>query len=205
MAILAACSNSAAAEKRVLRQQILAARRAMPRAAQQAASAVLRQKIAALPLFQNARTVAAFAPMESEPDIWPLLESCWHSGKTVALPRVREARRMDFHAVSSRRELEEGYKGIMQPPGHFPVLQPQALDFMIVPAAAADRRRYRLGYGGGFYDTFMAQLTHATTCAPVFACQLIPKVPAEAHDKQVDIVFSDNADSADNATGGING
>ena len=192
-AISAVYSDSTAEEKRYWRRQTLAARRAMPTELRREESAVLCQKIAECPLFINARRIAAFAPMETEPDIWPVIESCWNSGKTIALPRVRAPRQMDFHAVSSRQGLEKGFKDILQPPKNFPIINAEMFDFMIVPAAAVDSRRYRLGYGGGFYDTFMAQLTHATTCAPVFTRQIIRQVPVEPHDLQVDFIFSGGA------------
>ncbi|MBE8158336.1 MAG: 5-formyltetrahydrofolate cyclo-ligase [Betaproteobacteria bacterium] len=190
-AISAVCSNSPVAEKRFWRQQVLSARRRMTKSRRRAGGAALCQKIIEFPAFAAAQCVAAFAPMETEPDIWPVIEHCWKSGKTVALPRVREARQLTFHAVSSRQGLEKNAWGIFEPPQNFPEIGAHVFDFVIVPAVAADSRRRRLGYGGGFYDTFVAKLTHATTCAPIFDCQLIAQTPAEPHDAQIDFVFLD--------------
>lgn len=163
----------------------------MKESERRAASAALCRKITGFPAFLDAKVVAAYAPMQTEPDIWPVIEYCWESGKTVALPRVRAEREMTFHAVSSRAGLKKSAGGILEPPENFPAIGAHLFDFVIVPAAAADPRRYRLGYGGGFYDAFMAKLTHATTCAPVFDCQLIRRAPAEPHDLQIDFIFSD--------------
>ncbi|MGI9306278.1 MAG: 5-formyltetrahydrofolate cyclo-ligase [Gammaproteobacteria bacterium] len=186
-------ADSPTAEKRFWRRQTLAARRNLPAAARQTASAALCRRIIALPAFAAARRVAAFAPLEDEVNIWPVIENCWQNGKTVALPRVRAwtGREMSFHAVSSRRGLEESRRGILQPPADFPIIAPHLFDFVIVPAAAADSRGYRLGYGGGFYDTFIPLARAATTCAPIFGCQCIDRTPVEPHDQQIDFIFSE--------------
>ena len=182
------------AAKRALRRQILSVRGAMPPAARAAASERICAHLMQTPELQRAKCVAAFAPTEEEADIRPLLSACRRDGKQVALPRVCGERRLAFHFVSEdgAARLRPGYKNILQPPEDFPVAPPQMFDFAIIPAVAVDSRLFRLGYGGGFYDILMADMSFtAFACAAVFRCQRVAEVPAEKHDRRVNRVFSE--------------
>ena len=187
-AALADCSKA----KSALRKEVVSARRHMTPVAKADASAKVCAQLMQAPEFIKARCVAAFAPMEEEVNIWPLIEACWHEGKKVALPHVLSARKMSFHMTTDARGLEKGFKNILQPPITHAQIAPQLFDFAIIPAVAVDSRRYRLGYGGGFYDIFMNELDcAAVTCATVFRCQRVVEVPLEAHDKQVNMIISE--------------
>ena len=64
-------------------------------------------------------------------------------------------------------------------------------DFVLIPAVAVDKKYHRLGYGGGFYDTFLASLNNTFTCATVFQCQIVNDVPQDVHDQTVQHVITD--------------
>lgn len=193
-ATLAASSNPSrlSRQKSVLRKRILATRHKMGTPLREKASRRICSQIAALPAFQQATVIAAFAPMEEEVNIWPLLTDCWKNNKQLFFPRVTGKRQLQFHQVLARHELQIGFKGIAEPYPHSVVIQKsQLFDFAIIPAVAVDAAHYRLGYGGGFYDTFMFGLSSTFSCAPVFSCQKVSCVPAESHDRPVFFVFSE--------------
>jgi 5-formyltetrahydrofolate cyclo-ligase len=83
-------------------------------------------------------------------------------------------------------------------PGAFGVLEPldtpaimrEEIDLAIVPALAASRDGFRLGYGGGYYDAFLAGLG-ATIVCPVFDACLVDSLPQEPHDEPVDIIVTE--------------
>ncbi len=185
-------SDNIKADKHALRQQVFAARCAMSSAARQTAANSICQQIMQLPSFLAARCVAAFAPMEYEVDIWQIIDECCRQNKTVGLPRMKPNRQLSFHMLGERNLLEVGAKNILQPPAEWPLISPTQFDFLLIPAVAIDKQKTRLGYGGGFYDTFITAINNAAvSCAPVFRCQKIAQVPTEAHDKQVDFIFSE--------------
>ena len=62
----------------------------------------------------------------------------------------------------------------------------------LVPGAVFDREKDRMGYGKGFYDRFLEKCTKVTAVALAFACQIAKKVPAEAHDRKVDMIITEN-------------
>ena len=80
--------------------------------------------------------------------------------------------------------------------GHFGISQPEILgptadaklDCMILPAIALDESGFRLGYGFGYYDRFLAcQQKQITTIGVAYACNRIKKLPHDEHDKPCDI------------------
>lgn len=171
------------AEKARLRREVLARRDALPADYRRAASEAICAQIIALPPFAAAATVAAFYPMATEVNIRPLITAAIAAGKTLALPRVAAARQLSFHRYSGDSdELQQGYAGIFEPSARAPLVAISAFDFILVPAAAADARGARLGYGGGFYDRALAAAAAATACIPLFRCQIVEKVPRENHD-----------------------
>ena len=157
------------------------------------ASQRICERLLALPAYQQATVVAVFYPMPEEVDIWPAIQHGWKTHKTLAFPRVSNSkqREMCFHRVDNRSSFIAGYHNIMEPPVTAPVISAQDVDFAIVPALAVDEKKYRLGYGGGFYDKFLARLKNAISCAPVFLCQQVPLIVCEAHDMTVDIVIAE--------------
>lgn len=160
--------------------------------AKESAAAAIGEKIMNLHAFTRARCIAAFAAMEEEVNIWPLIRHCWATGKTVALPRLAGPRQLTFHAVTATQSLQKSDKNILQPLAEVPIISPKLFDFAFIPAVAVDNAFFRLGYGGGFYDTFMPLLDGtAVTCTPLFCCQRVAHVPRQSHDARVDIVFSE--------------
>lgn len=182
-------------QKSILRQDILRQRAAMGTAARARASAAICRQLRALPAYRRARTVAAFAPMAEEPDIWPLLEDGIDGDKCFALPRVadRATRQLRFYRYRGRAALRAGFKGILEPPpaDHDEILiSSQTFDFLIIPAVGVDDAHRRLGYGGGFYDKVLVECLAATSCAPVFICQRRAVIPCEKHDKSITFIVS---------------
>lgn len=68
----------------------------------------------------------------------------------------------------------------------FPVLDPQTIDIVVVPLVAFDSEFNRLGYGGGNYDEFLAELPeHTHVVGVAFSEQAVEEVPTEEHDQKL--------------------
>lgn len=161
--------------------------------ARKQASEKISEKILRLTEYQQATTIAAFAPMPEEVDIWHVIENAVAAAKTVALPRIVNFGdgKMTFHRLQNRAELVAGAKGITEPPPTAPLIKNQLFDFLLIPAVAVDSNNHRLGYGGGFYDIFLSRQKVAFSCAPVFRCQLVDALPSEPHDKKIRLVITE--------------
>ena len=106
------------------------------------------------------------------------------------LPRVRPDHTLDHHAVRGPDELTPGPFGIAEPRPSCPTVAPAALDVILVPGVAFDRAGGRLGYGGGFYDRFLAACT-GPRLGLAFALQLVACVPREAHDLPLAVLVTE--------------
>lgn len=149
----------------------------------------IRKQVLALPEFTSARWIYTYIDYKNEVMTGKLIEEAWKLGKRVASPKV-EGKDMVFYEISGWEDLCSGYMGIREPKeGLPPVRQEQAL--MIMPGVAFDSHRHRLGYGGGFYDRYLAAYRGITTAALAFEFQMFPEVPREATDILPDYLITE--------------
>ncbi len=162
------------------------------------ASLEICRRAAALPVFREARALAVFAPLPTEPEILPLIEEAWAEKKTVAFPlmgRRGEVPHLEWQVARGWEELVlTGPFGVREPdPALCPLLDPLELDCIFTPGLAFDPRGHRLGRGGGYYDTALAQLDVGTPRVGLFfACQRVEEVPRDAHDQVLTSVVTEN-------------
>lgn len=145
--------------------------------------AALESKINA----ENAKIVHAYIPMGAEINIQPLLEKLIAKGITVITPKTLPKPIMENRILTSFDELEKGIFGTTHPAS--PIEYNGNFDFIIIPGLAFDKNNYRLGYGGGYYDTFLAQHPTAFKQGIFYPFQEVPTVPTETHDIQLDDVL----------------
>jgi 5-formyltetrahydrofolate cyclo-ligase len=138
-------------------------------------------------------TVAAFWPLEGEPDLRPLLEQWVENGTEVCLPCVTApAQPLEFRNWTPSVPMHEGAYGIPEPAAGSPARVP---DVILVPTLGYTERADRLGYGGGYYDRTLAALAEAghkpITIGVAWTEGRLPKnyQPA-AHDMRLDAVLT---------------
>lgn len=123
-----------------------------------ALGAGMARALFALPRWQAARSVLAFAALPDEPDTGPMLARALAEGKRLFLPRVTGKTAMEWVEIPGLDLLQPGVFGIPEPPASLPpVSPPESGALALVPCLAAGRDGVRLGRGGGYYDRFLAQ------------------------------------------------
>ena len=146
-------------------------------------------KVAALPEFQVASAVMAFVGTNGEPDTDPLFARLARDGTRLLLPRVQDG---EIVVCSGDDPRSPSRFGISEPTG--PALPLDVVQFVIVPGLAFTADGARLGYGGGFYDRFLARLAQECPGVPnaavCFTEQLVDTLPMEPHDVRVQRVIS---------------
>ena len=157
-------------------------------------SARIREHMLTMDRIRTARSVMLYLPARGEVDTWPLLDHFWTRGSEVLLPRCCNGRPgiMEAYAVTSRDELGPGCFGLIEPRSDLarPVPAPEP-EVILVPALAFDRRGYRLGFGGGYYDRFLPTLTCTPwLVGPAYGFQLLDEVPVEPWDCPVQLVVT---------------
>ena len=179
-----------AAEKAAWRERFQALRRALPPPARAAASARIVAAVRALPEARAARVVHVFWPLADEVDVRGLALGWRAEGKVVALPAVAGARRLTHREFGGASALVAGPWGTREPAPDAPAVEPAEVDLVVVPALALGRDGTRLGYGGGFYDAFLAE-TPALRVGVAFGHAVVASVPSEPHDARLAVVVSE--------------
>lgn len=171
--------------KQELRRQWLRRREALDAAVVRKHSLEICRHLHRHPLYREAKRVLYTMPHRNEVDLRLLMEWAWQEEKGVILPRaLKEERTLHLYRVQGWDELSLGAFGIMEPAG-LPHTEVKAaeVDLALVPGVAFDRRGYRLGYGGGYFDRFFADEGKNTVALGVaYAFQIVPTVFPEAHD-----------------------
>ncbi len=174
-------------DKKELRAYIRQQKRAMTPEQIDAASARLGKLFVNTPQYQNARTIYGYLPYNQEVRTVPILEQALRDGKRVAVPKVY-GQDMKFIYMEDLTQVSEGYAGIPEPVADGPVADdPRAL--VLMPGMAFTRNGDRMGYGGGFYDKFLASQPEHPTVALCYDFQLVESLPTEEYDIPVDCVL----------------
>ena len=138
--------------------------------------------------FQKSRNVLLFYPKDYEINLISLCEK-YNRQKNFYLPKVKGSE-LVVCPFDCATKLEVSTFNIHEPCSE-PVT-PKIIDFAIIPCLCADKRGYRTGYGGGFYDRFIPELNpNCTKICTVPSVLLYEKLPNENHDKPVDFVVTE--------------
>ncbi|HLS69639.1 MAG TPA: 5-formyltetrahydrofolate cyclo-ligase [Kiloniellales bacterium] len=136
--------------------------------------------------------VSAYWPMRDELDPLPALKMLGAKGHPTCLPVViGNNQPLVFRSWKPDQPLVTGVFGTSEPPPEAPEVEP---DLLLVPLLAFDRRGYRLGYGGGFYDRTLVALRARKAITAVgiaFAKQEVPEVPHDELDQRVDLIATE--------------
>ncbi len=174
-------------DKTTLRRQIREKKRAMTSQQIEAASRSLGEQFAATQVYKDAKTIYGYLPYNQEVRTVPMLERALKEGKRVAVPKVY-GDEMKFIYVTDLSKVEKGYAGIPEPTEDGPVADdPTAL--VLMPGLAFDSQGHRIGYGGGFYDKFLASEPGHPTVALCYGFQMLPVIETEEFDVPVDCVL----------------
>ncbi len=177
-------------EKKALRKVLLARRAAAVARSGQAGTALRDALTAALSIPDKA-AVAGYLPMGDEIDVLPALSALRESGHCIAMPIVAaRGQPLRFRQWRPDDALEDGPLGTKHPCESAPEVQP---DVLIVPLLGYDRRGYRLGYGGGYYDRTVAALRSAGELLAIgvgFADQEVAEIPRGPQDEAMDWIVT---------------
>ncbi len=182
--------------KRTLRQRIIALRDGLSEGQRRSHSGRICAAILELGAYREARMVAAYMSIGSEPETRALAQHALTSGKGLALPRINRGKDgLELYEVRDlAADLKPGVWGIPEPdPGRCrPVADLGELGFILVPGVAFGREGERLGYGKGYYDRLLRQVgSGIPRVAGAFSLQVIPGVPMEPADEWIDLVVTE--------------
>ncbi|OFK24326.1 5-formyltetrahydrofolate cyclo-ligase [Olsenella sp. HMSC062G07] len=190
-----ASSTGEDASKSALREGYAEAQRRLTPAHRRRVDGEILRHLEALPAYRDATAVLGYYPYRDEIDVTPVLRRALDKGRTVALPRcVGGDVSLQFVVVGSFDDLAAGARGVLEPTQGEP-LDPTLVagSICLVPGLVFDARGYRVGYGAGYYDNFLARFT-GTKVGLVRTLQVSgAPLPIDEHDVAVDLLVSDAA------------
>ncbi|TVT40132.1 5-formyltetrahydrofolate cyclo-ligase [Hymenobacter setariae] len=154
--------------KAALRRTALAQRKALPAAEVARRSAQLCAGFFRQYSVAEWRWLHVFLPLaaKNEPDTWAIIHQIWavESAPRLAAPVVQpDGISLKHYELTPATPLLSNRWGIPEPQAALGAeVQPTQLDAVLVPLLACDQRGHRVGYGGGFYDRFLAQCQPGT-------------------------------------------
>lgn len=179
-------------EKKEARKRALEKRDRMPEKLREEKSLRITEIICNLKCYSEASALLIYRSFRTEVNTSHLIERAWEARKRVFCPRV-EGKDMNFYEVSGWEDFQRGSYGIMEPVEICPVFEGQKeKPLVILPGAAFDKKRHRVGYGGGFYDRFLARNIELSTVAVGFDEQIVEEmISAELFDIRPQKIVTD--------------
>jgi 5-formyltetrahydrofolate cyclo-ligase len=178
-------------EKAGLRKAFRARRKALSAAERDAAGLRIQETILGLPEWREADRIALYMALPDEVQTDRLFADCRSNGKDVFVPRFHpdtgycawaqhgadDPTRLERWAPEADSSVR--WAGDVRP------------GLVIVPALAIDRSGGRLGQGGGHFDRLLAAGDNIAIAA-VFAFQFVDRLPADTHDRPVDMAVTEH-------------
>lgn len=184
-------------ERDRLRRLQLSRRDCIPTAEQERQSALITEQLLALPVFGQNQVFFIYCSYRSEVATFNLLNRCLEAGKTTCVPlcQPQQAHMQAIIIKDTTRDLACGYRNIPEPlPTLTPeqILSPSLIEVAVIPGVVFDRYGHRLGYGGGYYDRFLARSApQALRVGLAYSCQVVDRIPALPHDIPMDLVITE--------------
>ena len=171
--------------KASIRKSVLKKMRGLESETKRRADQALIQRLRSLSAYQEASVIATYLSFPHEVNTSILIAAVQADGKQVVIPKTYPKGRMEFVAYDSQK-LKQTSFGLLEPEDGSQAIDKSEIDLIHVPGVAFQKDGYRLGYGGGYYDRYLADYDGATV-STIYACQEVDFTPApyDVPDKEV--------------------
>jgi len=148
----------------------------------------IHQKLKSIQEFTSAKSIGSYYPIGSEVLTQDIMQDAISQGKEIFLPKV-SGNDFIFKKIEDLSNLEKGNFDIMEPKDNCP--ESEKLDVILVPTVAISRNGFRLGYGYGYYDRFLAK-KNLVTIALTYAKQIVKSIPHSDTDIKIDWIVTED-------------
>jgi len=181
--------------KAEIRKRILEIRKNLSEEEIAAKSEAILQNVLKTPEYEEAVNILLYADYSHEVMTRGIFENAILRKKRVYFPKTDSfTNTMEFYQITAKNQLVRGYKGILEPKGdiryrfRFNVREDTLI---ILPGVAFDTFGYRIGYGKGYYDRYLANKRQMSRVALAFSCQIVDEIPKEIHDIKMDKIVTE--------------
>lgn len=176
-------------QRRALRRRLLDARAALAPEERGRRQAALAARVAGWLAASPLQRLAFYWPIRDEPDLRETVAE-WLAAderRRAALPVTKDDV-LTFAPWTPQTAMAPGRFDIPEPA----TVERMAPQMLLIPCVGVDAERFRLGYGGGFYDRTLARLKYRpVTCGVAFAVARVDSIGPRPHDVRLDTVLTD--------------
>lgn len=152
-------------------------------------TAMIEEQLFSSRLLNGKRFLLAFLSFGTEIDLTSIRQRARKEGLRICLPKIFPGRQMEFYQVEDEKALIRHPFGMLEPDGTGTAIVPDGRDLCLVPGLAFTQQGERLGYGGGYYDRYLARFEDLATAAPCFLEQVIGRIPCQKNDRPIDYLI----------------
>lgn len=180
--------------KNTLRLHFQALRDRLSSSQRAAAAKKIGEHLVAMPVYRSATYLFIYAAYRSEVATKAIIAAAIQGGKRVAVPRLTDKKGiMEAVPIAAVHLLQPGTFNIPEPPATLKATDDLQFDLILIPGLAFDKYGHRLGYGGGYYDRFLAQPNCTGYRLGVgYAAQLTDRLPVASYDQPLDGLLTEN-------------
>jgi 5-formyltetrahydrofolate cyclo-ligase len=177
-----------------MRRIMLEKRNSLPLAAINTKSAAIQRRFAHSDEFNYARILAGYYPVGSEVRTQKIVSIALKSNRLVALPRT-VGDHIKFYQILSNTDLIPGKFGIREPSissDSSDSCVSDSIDLLLVPGIVFDTNGYRIGYGYGYYDRFIARKKNSVVSVGLaYEFQVCENVPRSDTDQKINVLVTE--------------
>lgn len=178
-------------KKNDLRKKIKEISNSLDREYMESADGKIIEKLISSEEYKKASNIFTYIGKTPEINTSLFIKKAWEDGKNIAVPFCKDDKNMDAILISSFDDLKEGAFGILEPSfDEKLVMEKKDIDLVIVPCASADKKGNRLGFGKGYYDRYLENMS-AKEILLIREKQLLDNIPMGKYDKQISTVITE--------------
>lgn len=179
---------NSSSDKTFLRKQLAAARAGITPADKARFDAVIAARVLDWVQEAGVESIGVYWPLRGEPDLAACYLELAARGVQLALPVVLERdAALGFASWQPGEEMVKDKMGVAVPADLRRVARLQAL---LIPCLGFNAARFRLGYGGGYYDRTLEQTPRPLTAGVAYAC-LQADFASAAYDVALDRIITE--------------
>ena len=182
-------------DKDKLRKDFKARRKAYVSGHKEALDQLIEESFFSSQLYKESSHIMAFVSFSTEVDTHNIIRRVLADGKKLYVPITkREPRELLVSRLDDFSDLVPGpYKILTPRKDKIQLVDKSVLDLILVPGLVFDKLGYRIGYGGGYYDRFLAGDLRARTLGLCYDIQLVDSLAKDDFDLPVDYILTDRS------------
>lgn len=180
-----------ATEKQELRKHLKALRNRLSPAQVSWSSEKIAQHILACDAYKNAKLIMGYLAFGKELSVDKVLLQALADGKKVVVPFITSSTEMEAAVFTGMENLCLDRFKIRCTAEPAQLIEPNAIDLVLVPGVAFGRDGSRMGMGAGYYDRFLRRAPQAATVGIAYAALMQEQLPTDEYDIPVHYLVSE--------------